>query len=123
MPYVLIVEDDADTREMLDMALTTSGYQTMTAQHGGVALDRMRERRPCVVLLDLMMPVMDGFQFRAEQLADPTLADVPVIAVSAICSRNPQAHALGIPCLKKPVQFDVLFNHVEQACRRSPNLT
>ena len=69
MPCVLIVEDDADIREFMQFLLSASGYETMTAANGEEALHRMRERRPCMVLLDLMMPVMDGFDFRARQLA------------------------------------------------------
>ena len=84
MACVLVVEDDKDVREMLDLLLTTSGYETMTAENGAIALQKMRERRPCVVLLDLMMPVMNGWRFREQQLADPTLAPVPVVCVSAV---------------------------------------
>ena len=67
MPTVLIGEDDADTLEMMEYIMGAHGYGTMTATNGKVALERMRERRPCVVLLDLTMPVMDGWEFRRRQ--------------------------------------------------------
>ena len=61
MPCVLIVEDEPDVREFMEVLLQTSGYETMSAPNGLEALQRMRARRPCVVLLDLMMPVMNGW--------------------------------------------------------------
>ena len=64
MPHVLIVEDDPDVREMLELVLQTSGYTTDTAANGQQALERVHERRPCLIVLDLMMPVMSGWEFR-----------------------------------------------------------
>ena len=60
-PCVLIVEDDPDVREMMELLLSSMGYRTVTAENGAVALDRLRESRPCMVLLDLMMQVMTGW--------------------------------------------------------------
>jgi CheY-like chemotaxis protein len=67
MACVLIVEDDQDVREFMNVLLSNSGYETMCATDGRQALEKMRERRPCVVILDLQMPVMDGWQFREQQ--------------------------------------------------------
>ena len=75
MPCVLIVEDDSDIREFMELLLADAGYDTMSAENGSRALERMRARRPCLVLLDLAMPVMDGWEFRERQLADPELAE------------------------------------------------
>ena len=83
MPCVLIVEDDPDIREFMELLLADAGYDTMTAENGSRALERMRARRPCLVLLDLAMPVMDGWEFRERQLADPELAKVPVVCITA----------------------------------------
>jgi CheY-like chemotaxis protein len=116
MACVLVVEDDKDVREMLDLLLTTSGYETMTAENGAIALQKMRERRPCVVLLDLMMPVMNGWRFREQQLADPTLAPVPVVCVSAVHQPREVEKQLQIPCLGKPVDFGELLDEVRAAC-------
>lgn len=113
---VLIVEDDRDLREMLDLLLSTSGYDTMTAPNGAVALAHMRERKPCIVLLDLMMPVMNGWDFRQHQRADPELADVPVVCISAVAQPSEVADQLGTRCIRKPFQFDVLLDEVRQTC-------
>lgn len=117
MPCVLIVEDDTDVREFMDVLLTTHGFETMTAANGREALERMRARRPCLVLLDLMMPIMDGWQFRAEQLREPDIADVPVVCVTAVAEQSERLERLNAPCLRKPVEFQALLDVVESACR------
>jgi CheY-like chemotaxis protein len=68
------------------------------------------------VLLDLMMPVMDGWQFRAEQLREPSLADVPVVCVTAVAEQSERIERLNAPCLRKPVEFQALLDVVESAC-------
>lgn len=80
---VLIVEDDADTRRWLDRALAGEGWRVSEAENGRAALARIAEERPDLILLDLMMPEMDGFEFLAELRRDPALHDVPVIVVTA----------------------------------------
>src|SRR4026207_1825490 len=82
MPLVLIVDDDARIRALMARLLETSGYSAVEAAHGKEARGLMRRRRPCVILLDLQMPIMDGWEFRRQQLADPELADVPVICLN-----------------------------------------
>lgn len=67
-PCVLIVEDDDDVREFMQLLVSMAGYETMTARDGQDALVKMRQRRPCLVLLDLQMPRMDGWEFRARQM-------------------------------------------------------
>lgn len=124
MPCVLIVEDDADVREFMDLLLSNSGFDTATAANGAEALKALREKRPCLVLLDLMMPVMDGWTFRAKQLEDPAIADVPVVCVTAVSEPQQVAERLHAPCLKKPVDFTDLLDEVRRACgglRSSPH--
>ncbi len=116
MACVLIVEDDEDVRDFMDVLLRASGYETMTAANGAIGLEMMRHRRPCVVLLDLMMPVMDGWTFRARQLADPELAPVPVICVTAAIDPREVRSRLHIPCLAKPIDFNRLLDEVSGAC-------
>ena len=116
MPCVLIVEDDTDVREFMDVLLSTHGFETMTAANGREALERMRARRPCLVLLDLMMPVMDGWQFRAEQLREPAIADVPVVCVTAVAEASERIAGLQAPCLRKPVEFQALLDVVQSVC-------
>jgi DNA-binding response OmpR family regulator len=119
MPCVLIVEDDTDVREFMDVLLTTHGFETMTASNGREALERMRSRRPCLVLLDLMMPVMDGWEFRKLQQGEPELAKVPVVVLTALDQAQARAEGLnGVDFLKKPLDFDRLLEIVRHHCRQ-----
>ena len=113
---VLIVEDDASIREGLSDLLSQSGCITAEAPSGRVALEllRGRLRKPTVILLDMVMPDMDGWQFRAEQLGDPSLAMIPVIIMSA--SRD----ALDIPGqahIPKPFSSEQLLRTVQRVAR------
>jgi CheY-like chemotaxis protein len=103
--HVLVVEDDLATREALSLFLAGQGYRVTTAEDGLAALEQLRQPpRPDLILLDLMMPVMDGWQFRREQLADPQLADIPVIVCSATGRLDEHATSLQATAyLDKPV--------------------
>lgn len=81
---ILLVEDDEIVRRAIQMVLEWEGYRVECANHGQEALDLLRAgSRPSLILLDMMMPVLDGEQFRREQLRDPRFASIPVIIVSA----------------------------------------
>ena len=121
MACVLIVEDDQDVRDFMDVLLRSSGYETMTAANGAIGLEMMLHRVPSVVLLDLMMPVMDGWTFRKRQLADPRLAHVPVICVTAVFNPGEVRQRLNVTCLPKPVDFDRLLDEVSGACDHALN--
>ncbi len=115
---VLIVEDDADLREMMAQLLTLEGFHAATVANGQEALEYLQDHRtkPDVILLDLMMPVMDGWEFRRKQQADPAVADVPVIALSALdLARTAEVPADAF--LKKPLDFDRLLQLVRSYCR------
>lgn len=114
MPCILIVDDQADARGMLELLLQTHGYTTEQACNGQEALERMRSCEPCLVLLDLMMPVMSGWEFRAKQLQDPAVADVPVVCISAVHEPDEVRRRLNLPCLAKPVDFDELLAVVHE---------
>jgi len=113
---VFVVEDDVDTRDMLGRFLELEGFQVEVAANGKQALDRLSSGvQPCVILLDLMMPVMDGWQFRQQQILDAQLADIPVIVVSAAGKdRIIAIDADGY--LSKPVDLEQLLAHVNQYC-------
>jgi CheY-like chemotaxis protein len=113
---VLIVEDDPDIREFMGLLLRFHGYETSVASNGAEALDRLAEQRPCVILLDVMMPVMDGWEFRARQLADPSLADIPVVCLTAMYDPGDVVARLRVQCLQKPIDFPVLLDAVSTAC-------
>jgi CheY-like chemotaxis protein len=84
MATILIVDDDPDISEALTEALEASGYEVAAAKNGVQALDWLRRSpAPCLILLDLMMPVMDGYEFLEQQKRDPKLASVPVVVITA----------------------------------------
>jgi CheY-like chemotaxis protein len=113
---VLIIEDDADLREMMAQLVALEGHEACTVANGREALDYLRHaERPDLILLDLMMPVMDGWEFRREQRNDPTIADVPVVVLSAL-DPSRAADIGAIEFLKKPLDFDRLLELVRQYC-------
>jgi CheY-like chemotaxis protein len=81
-PYLLVVDDDADFRIGLRLALEMKGYQVEEAENGEIALDRLTDKPPLLVLLDLQMPVMNGREMLQRMRAMPELKDVPVVIIS-----------------------------------------
>jgi len=116
MPSVMIVEDDRDTREMLERFLELEGFEVRTAANGQLALDALQaDGMPCVILLDLMMPVMNGWEFRAELDADPHLKNLPVVVISA-AGREVLESAHAAAYLPKPIDIDALLDVVCGIC-------
>ena len=118
---VLVVEDDELIRDSLVEFLDEQGYQATGAVDGLDALGRLRSGGPlpCVIVLDLMMPNMDGKSFRQEQLRDPRLAAIPVIVLSAYRDVAKNAAELAVEhYLAKPLKLPVLLELVQQHCRR-----
>ncbi len=114
---VLVVDDDPDIREMLGMLLEVAGYTVRLAEHGQAALaDLHAHPRPCCIVLDLQMPVMDGWSFRAAQQQDPALADIPVIVVTASRSLAAAAALQVAAYLAKPFASERLLALIEQVC-------
>lgn len=114
---VLIVEDDDDLREMMAQLLSLEGFHAAAVANGQEALEYLRHgTAPDLILLDMMMPVMDGWEFRRQQQSDPAMAEVPVIVLSALDqSRITDISAEAI--LKKPLDFDRLLELVRMYCR------
>jgi CheY-like chemotaxis protein len=106
---VLIVEDDADIREALHELLEMAGYDASEAANGLEGLAAARRAPPDLIVLDLMMPVMDGWQFRRAQRSDPALASIPVIAISA---SGPSSSIDADTYLEKPFALDRLVAEV-----------
>jgi CheY-like chemotaxis protein len=116
---VFIVEDDADTREMLGRFLELEGFAVESAVNGQQALQRLCEGAHAnVIVLDLMMPVMDGWQFRREQIRHAELASIPVIVVSA-AGRDRIEKIEADAYLSKPVDLEELLERVTRYCRPS----
>jgi len=111
---VLIVDDDRDIRETLGELLAEDGFAVEAAWNGETALNRLEAGfRPDVIILDLMMPVMDGLTFRALQRKHPALADIPVVGLTA--APAPDA---DFECLRKPLSFDKLVDKLHRAVGR-----
>jgi len=113
--HVLIVEDHADLRDLLAVLLETEGFAVQTAGNGQEALACLAAARPDVILLDLMMPVMTGDEFRQRQLADPRYRDVPVICMTAAHDGHDRAERLRADAyFEKPLDFDRLLGAVRE---------
>ena len=115
---VLIVDDEADVRESLAAVLETEGYRVVEAENGETALRRLAGSADVsLILLDLSMPVMNGWTFREEQLRDPRLAAIPVVVITADTGAARRAQALGVvDALTKPLEFDRLLALVARYC-------
>jgi len=124
--FVMVVDDDVDLREALTEILQDNEYRVVGAANGQEALDFLHEGegRPCVILLDLMMPVMDGKAFRAAIMEEPELSGIPVIVLSAhanideVLSEVPVAEKL-----RKPVDIEPLLSLVERHCKSRAGTT
>jgi CheY-like chemotaxis protein len=116
---LLIVEDDHDVREALIGLLVTLGWDCEGAVHGSDALRKLDERTepPCLILLDLMMPVLDGRGFREEQLRRPELAGIPVVVISAFGHGEQAAKSMrAAGFLRKPIDLRELVAVVAEHC-------
>ena len=118
---VMIVDDEFGIRDALTMLLEDEGYAVSSASNGQEALQQLREDParplPCVILLDLMMPIMDGWQFKAVQEQDPRLSPIPVIVISADGSVRQKAAALhASEYLQKPIELEKLLDIVGRCC-------
>ena len=112
---VLIVDDDPDILEVTSFVLENEGFGIETARHGEEALQRLRVgTRPAVVLLDLMMPVMNGWQFLEEVAKDPSLKTIPVVVLTA-ATRVEVAGAVEV--LQKPIDLELLIEVVARHAR------
>jgi CheY-like chemotaxis protein len=119
---VLVVDDDPAIREALADLLGDEGYRVVTAMNGVEALDKLRapaQARPCVILLDLMMPLMNGHQFFAEQQQDAALASIPIVVISADGGVRQKAASFGGEYLAKPVRIETVLEVVERHCSAS----
>jgi CheY-like chemotaxis protein len=118
---VLVVEDTADTRDSLVMLLRGEGFEAHGVANGLEALRELRRGyEPCLILLDLWMPVMDGWTFRFEQRRDPTLADIPVVVLTATVSPEEEARRVGaVAGMQKPLDVPVLLKLVGEHCPRA----
>jgi CheY-like chemotaxis protein len=114
---ILVVEDDPDMLETFVEVLEMAGYAVMAAVHGEDALEKLAtEPRPSLILLDLMMPVMTGWELHERMGADPALAAIPVIFVSAAGDPPEAGPARSTAYLRKPVQLPTLLETIQRLC-------
>jgi CheY-like chemotaxis protein len=116
---VLLIEDESEIRLVLGDLLEEAGFEVSLARNGEEALRQLRGgEAPSVIVLDLMMPVMDGWAFRAEQLKDPSLAAIPVVIISGAREAEETARQLAAAdLLVKPFKVEALIAAVRAHCR------
>ena len=121
MARILIADDDPDVRESLRLLLELQGHSVEEARNGQEALNRLAASAPpSVIVLDLMMPVMDGWQFRRAQLQNPLVAAVPIVVISAVPAHLQRAMELGAHrVFVKPFDYEALLAEVDTICAQS----
>jgi CheY-like chemotaxis protein len=118
---VLIVDDHREIREVMAELLEINGYRVSDAANGREALKLLEEQEPpCLILLDLMMPVMNGWELLDQLRSREDLASLPVVIVSAYDDRAPRDQVQGV--VKKPIEFSRLLRQVETYCGRADSV-
>ncbi|HYO93256.1 MAG TPA: response regulator [Polyangiaceae bacterium] len=122
MEHILLVEDEASVRADLTEILRDEGYSVAAVKNGQEALEWLRAQpAPRLILLDLMMPVMNGWDFRCEQLKDASLAAIPVILLSGTTDSEQHQATLSVAAsVTKPIRIDRLLRAIEQLCAAKP---
>jgi len=112
---ILVIEDDNSIRELLVELLQSEGYEVASAVNGLEGLKYLQTQpKPELILIDLMMPVMNGYSFRTEQLKNPLWAAIPVVVMSAEANAKEKMKDYGITAfLSKPVELDTILKTVE----------
>ncbi|MGA0151757.1 MAG: response regulator [Luminiphilus sp.] len=116
--HILLVEDNEVNRNMLTRRLERAGHTVITAADGETALNAMREEQPAVVLMDMNLPVKDGWTACREAKADEAIRDIPIIALTAHAMEEDKARALAAGCTDfatKPVDFPALLSVIAAA--------
>lgn len=113
---IMVIEDDDDIRELLKDVLEGEGYHLVTAANGAEGLDILSQiPKPCVILLDMMMPVMDGWTFSEETKKNLQYKNIPLLAITAFADKlAPKDRFYGV--LKKPLRMDLLLDLIRHHC-------
>ena len=117
-PQILLIEDDTDVRNTLADLLHQAGYLVATVEDGRQAMQYLRDHRPPrLMILDLLMPFMDGFEFRRETLAEPSLAAIPVIVTTALSAEYRRENVLqATDYFTKPLDVKRLLESIRRCC-------
>ena len=121
---VLLVEDNDINRDMLTRRLTRAGLTVIGAADGQTALDRMRSDLPAVVLMDMTLPVLDGWDACEQAKADPDIAHIPIIALTAHAMTADRERAMSVGCSEyetKPIDFPALLAKIYQFLETTPS--
>ena len=114
---ILVIEDDQDIRDSLCDVLDMLGHPVVTANNGQVALQMLETLRPGLILLDLMMPVLDGWGFKEQHAANPEISHIPVILITADGNAIERAAKMNANAgLKKPIELDLLIKAIQKFC-------
>jgi two-component system chemotaxis response regulator CheY len=112
---VLLIDDDTDIRDAITQILEYEGYTVFAACNGKEGFEILNTKRPKLILLDLMMPVMNGWEFKTQLNTKPELAQIPVVILSADGNVSERVNAIGVSgYLKKPIQLDTLLDTVKK---------
>ena len=109
---ILIVDDDELIRETLQELVEMVGCSALVAANGKEALQVMAKHRPCLVIVDLLMPVMTGNELLEAMRSDPALAKIPVVVSTSAPDRAPP----GVPIIRKPVNIDTVMDWMKRSC-------
>lgn len=113
---VFVIEDDQSVRETLCQVIEFFGYPVSSAANGKIALDILLSGQlPCLIFLDLMMPVMNGWEFLTAVSEHETLKDIPIIIMSAF-KESAGVEKKGVAFMRKPITLDVLRPYLEKYC-------
>ncbi len=114
-PFVLLIDDDLDISDAIQAILSEEGHNIVCAYNGREALDFLTSAPevPSLILLDIMMPRMNGYEFRAEQLKDPRLKDIPTVVFSAAGRFDEEEAYHFTEAIKKPLDLDRLLHLVK----------
>lgn len=121
MPRILIVEDNEENREVLSRRLQRRGYDVITANDGQQGVEMARAEKPDLVLLDMNMPVMDGWQAAQQLRSDPATQALPIVGLTAHAMEGDREKALAAGCSDyhaKPVDFPKLMTQVEELLKK-----
>jgi len=110
---VLVVDDEPGIRESLVDVIEAIGCSAITACDGAEALTVLETRRPCLIILDLLMPQLSGLEMLAEMRKMPELANVPVVISTSAPHLAPQ----GVPVLGKPINIKLMWSYIRQSCQ------
>lgn len=117
---ILHIEDDECIKMALGLALSDEGYKVFTAKNGKEALEflALKSTEIDIILLDVMMPVMDGFTFYNEKIHNESIAKIPTIIYSADDRNKSKVAALGLPYISKPFNLTDIFEGIEKNVRK-----